>query len=189
MNPVYPGVSAAHPRAKEPKCRKETLAPQGIPAPHAPSPSTAEKAPPRRAHAARARARRDSHPRHAARAGTHARQLRPLSGASGSRGERRRVVEQPAERVPLEQAPAACARHELELGEHRARVGAPPGVAALPLVAEPAAQLVEALARVEDAAHDELRRDGAVPPVLLQAERDVVAARPPEAVELAAGAE
>ncbi len=42
-----------------------------------------------------------------------------------------------------------------------------------------------AFGRVEDAAHDELRRDGAVPLVLLEPEDDVVAAQPSETVELA----
>ena len=51
------------------------------------------------------------------------------------------------------------------------------------------AQLVEAVDRVEDPPHDELRRDDAVPAVLLQAERDVVALLAAEAVELRAEAE
>src|SRR5262249_2710050 len=53
-----------------------------------------------------------------------------------------------------------------------------------PLRAEPLVQLVEPVVRVEDAAHDELRRDGAVPTVLVQAERDVVAPYSAEAVQL-----
>ena len=51
------------------------------------------------------------------------------------------------------------------------------------------AQLLEPVDGVEDAAHDELRRDDAVPAVLLEPERDVVALLAPEAVELRADAE
>src|SRR4051812_30139186 len=56
----------------------------------------------------------------------------------------------------------------------------------VPLLAQPCVQLVEAIVGVEDAAHQQLWRDGAVPVVLLQTERHVVAAFPPEAVELRA---
>ena len=55
-----------------------------------------------------------------------------------------------------------------------------------PLCAEPRVDLVEAVVGVEDAAHDELRRHGSVPVVLLQAERHVVTSRAPVAVELGA---
>ena len=75
-------------------------------------------------------------------------------------------------------------RAQLELGEDRARLGRPRRLAAAPLLGEPAAQLVVALVRVEDPAHDELRRDRPVPAVLLEPERDVVAADAAEAVEL-----
>src|SRR5580765_1236221 len=56
----------------------------------------------------------------------------------------------------------------------------------LPLLAQPARELVVAIVRVEHAANDELRRDGAVPTVLLEAEDDVVAADSAETVELRA---
>src|SRR4051794_37394349 len=55
-----------------------------------------------------------------------------------------------------------------------------------PLLAQPRVHLVEAIVGVEDAPHQQLWRDGAVPVVLLEAERHVVAAFPPEAVELRA---
>src|SRR5204863_176896 len=54
---------------------------------------------------------------------------------------------------------------------------------------EALAEFEVALGRVEDAADDELRRDRAVPTILLQAERDVVAAHTAEAVEVRAEAE
>ena len=49
-----------------------------------------------------------------------------------------------------------------------------------------ARELLVALRRVEDAPHDELRRDRAVPVVLLEAERDVEATRRAQPVELRA---
>src|SRR5262249_59998144 len=58
-----------------------------------------------------------------------------------------------------------------------------------PLIGEPPAQLLVALGGVEDPPHDELRRDGAVPPVLLQPERDVVTPGTAEPVELTAESE
>src|SRR5207248_11046868 len=54
---------------------------------------------------------------------------------------------------------------------------------------EPVAQLVEARRGREDAAHDELWRDGPVPAVLRQAERDVPADALPVDVESRADAE
>src|SRR5215831_20753476 len=53
-----------------------------------------------------------------------------------------------------------------------------------PLQAQPLVQLVEPVVRIEHSAHDELRRDRPVPPVLLQPERYVVATDPAKAVEL-----
>src|SRR5436190_6062758 len=71
---------------------------------------------------------------------------------------------------------------DLELVEDRLRSWfAPLG---LPLLAQPGIDLVEAVVGVEHAAHDELWGDRAVPMVLLQAERDVVAPVSPVAVEL-----
>src|SRR5256885_12676874 len=55
-----------------------------------------------------------------------------------------------------------------------------------PLVLEPFAQLCVAVVAVEDLAHVQLRRDGAVPLVRLELERDVVAANAPQPVELGA---
>src|SRR4051794_25764054 len=101
-------------------------------------------------------------------------------------------LEQRAERRRLEKAPPCAGRVgrcDLELREDRARLGRPCRLARLPLPGEPLAQLVEAVDRVEDAADDELRRADAVPPVLAEPERDVVARLAPEAVELRAEAE
>ena len=64
---------------------------------------------------------------------------------------------------------------ELELREDRARLGRPRALPRAPLAGEPVAQLVEAVGARRRPADDELRRDGAVPAVLLQPERDVVA--------------
>src|SRR5262249_53081029 len=76
----------------------------------------------------------------------------------GSRRERRRFVEKPPEGLRLEQAaPPRRGVRQLELLEDRARPGAPPRLAAAPLVLQPAPQLLVALARAEDAPHDELR--------------------------------
>src|SRR5438309_8167747 len=54
---------------------------------------------------------------------------------------------------------------------------------------EPLAQLGIALAGLEDLADVQLRRDGAVPAVLLEPERDVIAADVAKPVELGAEAE
>jgi len=58
-----------------------------------------------------------------------------------------------------------------------------------PLLGEPLAQALVALRRVEHAADDELRGDGAVPVVGLQPEEDVVPADGAEPVELGSEAE
>src|SRR5579862_9215533 len=108
--------------------------------------------------------------------------------ALGRVSQRRLLFEQPPECRRLEQA-APPALGQPELGEDRTRFVAPPHLPTAPLLGEPRAQLVEALGSVEDSAHDELRCDRPVPAVLLQAERDVVAAEPPEAVELRAAPE
>ena len=107
------------------------------------------------------------------------------------RGRERRLVEQAAERLRLEQAPPprAVAR-QLELREDRARRRASTRPRrARHSLREPAAQLLVALGRVEDPAHDELRRDGAVPAVLLRAGTRRRSARAAEAVDLRAAAE
>ncbi len=98
--------------------------------------------------------------------------------------------EQRAEALRLEQVPAAepCLV-ELELGEDRRRFGVA-RLGRLPeLGDEPVAQLAEARGGDEDATHDELRRHRAVPAVLLEPERDVVAALAPVRVEPRAEAE
>ena len=105
-----------------------------------------------------------------------------------SRGaEQRRLGQQRAERLRLERVTLGASRLDLELVEDRLRLRVAP--LGLPLRSQPAVQLLEAVVGVEDTAHDELRRDRSVPVVLLQAERDVVTAHAPEAVELRALAE
>ena len=55
-----------------------------------------------------------------------------------------------------------------------------------PLCPEPGVDLIEAVVGVEDTTHDELRRHGPVPVVLLQTKRDVVTSRASVTVELGA---
>src|SRR5437763_6155794 len=66
-----------------------------------------------------------------------------------------------------------------------------PRVAALrrPFSAQPRVELVESLVGVEHPPYDELRRDRAVPLILFEAERDVVPADLPVAVDLRAVSE
>src|SRR2546427_7663475 len=71
---------------------------------------------------------------------------------------------------------------DLELVEDRLRLGVTR--LRLPLRAQPLVDLVEAIVGVEDPAHHELWRHRAVPVVLLQAERHVIAGGAPVAVEL-----
>src|SRR2546426_7617240 len=95
--------------------------------------------------------------------------------------QQRRLAEQGAKRFRFEWMPRRRAvRRETELVEDRLR-----GRLALtgaPLRTQPRVEFLEAVVRIEDSAHDELWRDGAVPVVLLQPERDVVATDLPEAV-------
>src|SRR3954469_6097473 len=79
--------------------------------------------------------------------------------------------------------PARTALLDVELVEDRLRLRIARAVR-LPLHAQPLVDLVEAVVRIEDAAHDELRRDRAVPAVLLQPERDVVSTHAAITVEL-----
>src|SRR5436305_13313236 len=81
--------------------------------------------------------------------------------------------------------PPRSARLDVELVEDLLRLRVA-GAVRLPLRAQPYVDLFEPVVRVEDAPHDELRRYCPVPPVLLQSERDVVAADAPVAVELRA---
>src|SRR6476661_4836730 len=83
--------------------------------------------------------------------------------------------------------PLRSALLDLELVEDRLCLAA--ARRRMPVLAQPRVHLVETIVGVEEAADQELWRDGAVPVVLLQAERHVVAAFPPEAVELRALAE
>src|SRR5436190_20544783 len=80
--------------------------------------------------------------------------------------------------------PARPALHERELVEDLLR----PHVPSLrrPFSPQPGVELVEALLGLEHTPYDELRRDRAVPVVLLEPERDVVPADAPIAVELRA---
>src|SRR6185437_1550900 len=80
--------------------------------------------------------------------------------------------------------PLRSALLDLELVEDR--LGLAVARRCVPLLAQPRVYLVETIVGVEDPADQQLWRDGAVPVVLLQAERHVVAAFPPEAVELRA---
>ena len=98
-------------------------------------------------------------------------------------------LEQRAEALGLEQAPRLDARRRGRAPRRSpARAGsrrpAPSGTRD-----EPVAQAHVAVRRVEDPPHDELRRDGAVPVVRLQPERDVESTVAPEALELGAEAE
>src|SRR3954447_26523697 len=109
---------------------------------------------------------------------------RPASRRGRSRGPQEcGRGEQLAERRRLERMPARTALLDVELVEDRLRLRIARAVR-LPLYAQPLVDLVEAVVRIEDAAHDELRRDRAVPPVLLQPERDVVPTDPAITVEL-----
>src|SRR5439155_13991966 len=76
---------------------------------------------------------------------------------------------------------------QLELGKDRLRLR----IARLrtPLRAQPFVEPLEPVVRVEDAPHDELRRHGPVPVILLQAEGDVVPPDTPVAVHLRSLAE
>src|SRR5919106_1940310 len=82
---------------------------------------------------------------------------------------------------------ARAARFDFELVEDRLSLRR--ARARRPLRAEPGVELFKALVGLEDAPHVELRRDGAVPAVLLEPEGDVEPDRPAEAVELGAEAE
>src|SRR5438270_595023 len=104
--------------------------------------------------------------------------------------ESRLAREQRPEALRLEQMPTPEPRRlDLELGEDRGRLA----VALVGRLAvfrdEPVAQLFEPRLGGEDPPHDELRRDSAVPAVLLEPERDVPTAVTPVAVELGPRAE
>ena len=92
----------------------------------------------------------------------------------GRDGQRRGLREERLEALRLEQAAPDAAR-EVELVEDLLCDGV--SLLRAPLLAQPARQLLVAVVRVEDAPDDELRRDGSVPAVLLEAEDDVVPAR------------
>src|SRR5262249_33642119 len=77
---------------------------------------------------------------------------------------------------------------DVELVEDRLRLGIAAAVCK-PLRTQPFVELVEAIVGIEDATHDELRRDRAVPMVLLQAEGDVVPSDTAGTVELGSLAE
>ena len=76
---------------------------------------------------------------------------------------------------PTRAAGVAAPAREPELGEDAARLRRPGVLARPPLVGEPGAELVVGVRRVEHAPDDELRRDRAVPAVLLEPEGDVEA--------------
>src|SRR5215212_5563053 len=81
--------------------------------------------------------------------------------------QQRRLGEQRAERVRFERMPSRAAGLDVELVEDRLRLWIATPVRA-PLGAKPLVKLVEAVVGVEQASHDELRRYGAVPAILLQ---------------------
>src|SRR5579862_3105755 len=101
---------------------------------------------------------------------------------------RRLFLEQVPEGRRLEQASPGSVS-QLELAEDLPRLLCPGVFAGAPLLREPVAQLVETLGGVEDAAHDELGRDDAVPPVILEPHGEVVAPFAQEPVELRTQAE
>src|SRR5205814_8577647 len=101
-----------------------------------------------------------------------------------------RLGQERPEALALEQAPPDRARPvEAELREDLAAVLGPPVRARTELRSEACAERVITVGAVEHTANDELRRDRAVPPVLLQAEDDVPAAERAQPVELTALAE
>src|SRR5688572_4427841 len=104
-----------------------------------------------------------------------------------SRARERRLREQTTERLGLQRVPARASRLELQLVEHRLRLGRAP--VCPPLAPEPCVEVLEALVRVEDAPYGQLRGDRAVPLVGLQAKGHVEASGAAEAVELASEAE
>src|SRR5436190_20288759 len=97
--------------------------------------------------------------------------------------QRRRLSEQPAEGRRLVEVALRGTFVEAELREDRRGVDRPRCLAGAPEPGEPFAELPIPRIGVEDPSDDELRRDGAVPAVLLEAERDVVGQVAPEAVE------
>src|SRR5579864_8808531 len=103
------------------------------------------------------------------------------------RPRQRLALEHRAEPLRLEQM--ATAELEPELGEDRGRVRVARRLGLSVLGDEPVAELVETLVGREDSPHDELRGDGAVPPVLRETERDVPPPLLPVHVEQRAGAE
>src|SRR5439155_20284425 len=107
---------------------------------------------------------------------------------SSSGGQRRLLLEQRPERRRLEQAPLRAVA-KLELVEDRAPLCRPRRLAGTPLLREPVPQLLEPVGGVEDPPDDELRRHRAVPAVLLEPERHVVATLPAKTIEVAAHAE
>src|SRR6266545_2292594 len=104
----------------------------------------------------------------------------PFARALG-RSPQRRLRQERAERLGLERMPSRAALLDLQLVEDRLRLRL--AGLQLPLRAQPAVQLVEPIVGVEDAAHDELRCDRAVPVVLLEPEGDVVATDAPVAIQ------
>src|SRR6185312_58128 len=92
--------------------------------------------------------------------------------------------EQRPERLRLEELAPRAAGGDAELGEDLPRLGRPRLLPFTPEAGEPVAQLVVAVGAVEHPADDELRRHGAVPPVLLEAEDEVVPRVALQAVEL-----
>ncbi len=95
-------------------------------------------------------------------------------------------AEQRPELLRLEQVPPTrrLAR-QLELAEHGTGLRSPGRLARPPLRRESVAQLQIAGRCLEEPPYDELRRDGPVPAVRLQPERDVLALGTAQTVELA----
>src|SRR5262249_8643817 len=96
--------------------------------------------------------------------------------------QQRRPQEHGAEGLGFDRVSARAACFDLELVEDRLRDGITRR--GIPLLAQPPIERVEPVVRVEYAPDDELRGDGAVPVVLLEAERDVVPSDTAQAVQL-----
>ena len=157
-----------------PKCGEEWRADGRRMSVHAPSAATYRRAATAAAGALHARERGDPaltsgrRPRH--HRVSQAAQRKLEAAAARDRPERSRLEQLP---------PGALAR--AELGEDAARIGRPGVLPGPPEIRKPRSQLLVGSGRVEHAAHDELRRDRAVPAVLLQPERDVEATAGSEA--------
>ena len=178
MKPVYPCPAAIHPPLAG--CAGTPPSTMNLRS-RVRSSKTYEEAQPDRARPARARCRLDPACRKVAAQPRRDRQGRLAQAASARAGDASSSARKLGDSSRLRRIPASVssssAKIERASGVHARLAGAP-------LRSQPLTQVVEAIVRVEDAAHDELRRADAVPTVLLQPECDVVAPRSPQPVEL-----